>query len=175
MNNVDIPLFVWWDGHNEEQCLFLNEHLMLIYLRNELATYWNNYNTGLQVKTSPRLWYFVFSGFLFLQNSTILLFPSLFNHSLFTVFHLLQIRHKRWKKAQNNTRSKATAFLFNYLFIYRVHREPSTYLEMIIVSSRVFSLRVRRSSELQSARVDVKASMFSGEWGRYQLIILRTG
>lgn len=109
MNNVDIPLFVWWDGHNEEQCLFLNEHLMLIYLRNELATYWNNYNTGLQVKTSPRLWYFVFSGFLFLQNSTILLFPSLFNHSLFTVFHLLQIRHKRWKKAQNNTRSKATA------------------------------------------------------------------
>lgn len=49
------------------------------------------------------------------------------------------------------------------------------YLEVIILGACIFSLRVRCCSELQSARVDVEASMLCGERGRYKLVILRPG
>lgn len=54
-------------------------------------------------------------------------------------------------------------------------REARTYLEVIILRACILSLRIRGWSELQSARVDVEASMFCGERGRHQLIILKSG
>lgn len=69
---------------------------------------------------------------------------------------------------------------YNFYYVYfTMHsykcRKARTYLEAIILRARVFSLRVRCCSELQSARVDVEASVFCGERGRHQLVILRPG
>lgn len=42
-----------------------------------------------------------------------------------------------------------------------------TYFEEIILRGAVFTLRVRRRSELQRTRVDVEAAMFCGEGRRH--------
>lgn len=47
------------------------------------------------------------------------------------------------------------------------------YLDVVWVFSSVFSLGFRRGSELQRARVDVKAAQFSGQRRWNQLIILQ--
>lgn len=108
---------------------------------------------------SPRLWYFILSGFLVLQNSTILLFPTFLYHPLLTIFHLLHTGAKHFVYSHGATRCL-------HVWCFPVVL-PRAYLEVIILCSCVFSLGVRRCSELQRARVDVEAAVLCGERRRY--------
>ena len=49
-----------------------------------------------------------------------------------------------------------------------------THLEVVSLHAEVVSLGVGGWSELQGACVDVEASMFGGERGRHELVILKT-